>query len=173
MDLASHFLGETTTTALQKRIAMPVLVIGTDRFTRSDLAGVACFNYIAATNLSNALAEFSSVKSTRDVFELVAPRALALPHVGAIALAVLGAAFEAKGIGGATPLDAWVKKHHDPEAHHKELLTFGTFKHEAAHADKHARKADKEAAAKPDRDTRARRIRARRGANRLLRAKSA
>ncbi len=48
MDLASHFLGETTTTALQKRIAMPVLVIGKDRFTRSDLAGVACFNYIAA-----------------------------------------------------------------------------------------------------------------------------
>ena len=139
MDLTSHFLGSTTTTSLQQRIAAPVLTIGRDRFTRSDLASVSCFNYIAAGNLSKALEELG-VTSTREVFEKIAPRALAVPRVGAIALAVLGAAFEAKGLGGGTPLDAWVKKHHDPEQHHREQITFATFKHAEAEAEKKGRR---------------------------------
>lgn len=51
------------------------------------------------------------VKDLRDVYMNVSPEALALPRLGAISLAVLGAAFEAKGLGGEEPLDAWAKKH--------------------------------------------------------------
>ena len=113
MDLTSHLLGRTVVDRLQLQQAAPVLTIGRDRFTRADLSGVACWNFVAALHLSRALADIGAT-STRDVFDHVSPHQLAVPHVGVIALAVLGAAFQAKGLGGATPLDAWAQAHRDP-----------------------------------------------------------
>lgn len=135
MDLSSHFLGQTAILGLQQRLTAPVLTIGKDRFTRTDLARGLCFNFVAAAALDRAIADLH-VKSTRDLFEKIAPRDLALPRVGTIALAVLGAAFELQGLGGATPLDAWVSHHHDPARGHRERLTFATFKHAAAKRDR-------------------------------------
>jgi hypothetical protein len=130
MDLPATFLGTSTTEALKTRNATPVLQIGRDALTRHDLAGVDCFNYVAALNLSRALADIGA-KSIRDVFEHVTPMMLAVPHVGAVSLAVLGAAFEHVGVGGGSPLVAWVTKHRAPDSK-RELVTFDTFKHRAA-----------------------------------------
>jgi hypothetical protein len=57
MDLSARVLGTHATTTLRDRAAAPVLTIGRDRFTRHDLAEVECFNYVAALNLSRALAD--------------------------------------------------------------------------------------------------------------------
>ena len=130
MDLSPTVLGIHTAEVLKQRTAAAVLTIGRDTFTRHDLANVECFNYVAALNLSRVCKDLG-VESVRDVFERVTPIMLAVPHVGAVALAVLGAAFEAKNLGGAAPLVAWVRKHHDPEQSKKEITTFDTIK---AHA---------------------------------------
>jgi hypothetical protein len=130
MDLPATFLGTSTTEALKTRNATPVLIIGKDGLTRHDLAGVDCFNYVAAAHLTRALAELGA-KSVRDVFENVSPMMLAVPHVGAVSLAVLGAAFEHVGVGGGSPLVAWVTKHRAPDSK-REVVTFDTFKHRAA-----------------------------------------
>jgi hypothetical protein len=122
MDLSSTVLGATVVTYLHKTQDAAVLAIGRDRFTRSDLAAVACFNFVAAANLSAILNRELQVKDTRDVFDRVHPNRLAVPRLGAVALAVLGAAFERKGLGGDAPLVAWFKKHEiKPQ-------TFGTLK---------------------------------------------
>jgi len=110
MYLSSQFLGAGTVRQLADRATSALLVIGADKFRRRDLAHVDCYNFLAAASLSQAIAALD-VKSTRDLFERVPPAALVLPRVGAIALAVLGAAFEAKGLGGDKPLDAWVRRH--------------------------------------------------------------
>jgi hypothetical protein len=130
MDLPATFLGTSTTEALKTRNATPVLVVGKDALTRHDLAGVDCFNYVAAANLTRALSDLGA-KSVRDVFENVSPMMLAVPHVGAVSLAVLGAAFQHLGIGGGSPLVAWVTKHRAPDST-REIVTFDTFKHRAA-----------------------------------------
>src|SRR4029077_14569041 len=106
--------------------AAPLLRIGADTFDRKQLAAVACYNFVAAANLSRVLADLK-VKDTRDVFHNVPPTALALPHLGAVSLAVLGAAFEHKGLGGDAPLEAWVTKHR-PTDQRGEFLTFSTIK---------------------------------------------
>jgi hypothetical protein len=132
MNLSTRVLGSTVAHDLAERATAPVLTIGRDRFARGDLAAIACFNFNAAANLSRALASFK-VASTRDVFERIAPSALALPHVGAVALAVLGAAFERKGLGGAAPLEAWMIRHSPADVLPADALaTFSTVKHRAA-----------------------------------------
>lgn len=134
MDFSARVLGTGVATQLRERISKPVLSIGSDHFTRSSLAHVDCFNYIAASNLTTILSKELRVKNTRDLFENVSPTALALPRLGVIALAVLGAAFEAKGIGGSNPLEAWLMKHLEGD---KPIRTFDTIKHrEAAEAAK-------------------------------------
>ena len=130
MDLSVSVLGVSTAHQLQTRNAAAVLTIGRDVFTRADLAAVSCFNYVAALNLSRALADLGA-KSVKDVFDHVTPQMLAVPRIGAVSLAVLGAAFEQKGLGGSAPLVAWVMQHHDP-AHKKAVVTFDTIKHHAA-----------------------------------------
>jgi hypothetical protein len=125
MDLSASVLGQYQAAKLQSRIAMPVLRIGRDAFTRSQLAHVECFNYLACAFLTAALASLK-VKDTADVFERVPPQALALPRLGVVSLAVLGAAFQAKGVGGDTPLTAWCKKHLE------KTVTFESIKHAAA-----------------------------------------
>lgn len=111
MYLSSEILGATITRELAAREANAVLKIGSDQLTRADLARVHCYNFLAAARLSALLDEHLQVKNLKEVFEKVPPEALALPHLGTISLAVLGAAFEAKGIGGERPLENYVKRH--------------------------------------------------------------
>jgi hypothetical protein len=145
MDLSPRILGAGIAKALGERAAAPVLRLGSDSFDRRDLAAVACFNFIAAANLSRALATVRPpVKNTRDVFERVPPSALAVPGVGAIALAVLGAAFEQKHLGGDHPLEAWITTHR-AAGPRREFVTFDTLKHRTADREPADRKARRHA----------------------------
>lgn len=129
MMLSARVLGAHTVAALTARVRNAVLVIGRDRFTRADLAGVECFSYVAAANLSAQLEAFKPV-DTRDVFNRLSPLALAVPRLGAVSLAVLGAAFEHKGL---PTLDLWVTKHRAP-TDTREIVTFATIKARSADA---------------------------------------
>jgi len=126
MRLSSTILGASVVRDLQTRSQLPLLVIGSEAFTRSDLASVGCYSFIAATNLSRALTGFP-IRNTRELFETIAPASLALPGVGAIAFSVIGAAFEIKEIGGDQPLESWATKHH-PDDERREFVTFDTYK---------------------------------------------
>jgi hypothetical protein len=127
MNLSTRVLGKNVVKQLESRIATPVLSIGSDRFRLQDLSGIGCFNFSAARNLNRLLDSFVAVKSTRDLFEHVHPRELALPRLGAISFSILGAAFELKGLGGDRPLEAWVALHRD-ESSTREFVTFSTLK---------------------------------------------
>lgn len=131
MDFSTRVLGSTASTHLRELDEEAVLIIGKDRLTRSELAAVGCFNFHAAKNLSRALREHLSVKDIKTLFHSTPPSALALPHVGSISLAVLGAAFEARRLGGEAPLERYVARH----AEH--VTTFTTIK---AHEQERARK---------------------------------
>jgi hypothetical protein len=137
MDFSDRVLGSTIAHKLQDRVSSVLLRIGRDTFTRGDLAHVECFNFVAAANLSAILNRELQVKDTAEVFHHIAPAALALPRLGAVALAVLGAAFEVKGLGGDHPLERWVRNHTE---HHTdaEIVTFGSLKQrqENTHAGK-------------------------------------
>jgi|KBSMisStandDraft_5_1062788.scaffolds.fasta_scaffold00317_29 hypothetical protein len=141
MDWSVHVLGSVGT-KLQARTHAVVLRIGRDTFDRVSLSKVQCFNFTAAANLSRILTRDLEVKDTRDLFDRIHPQQLVLPRLGAVSLAVLGAAFEAKGIGGATPLANWYRKHLKVE----DRVTFTTLKtrtatHEKAADDAKPRKA--------------------------------
>lgn len=131
MDYSDLVLGRTTTKTLRERSVSTLLTIGKDRFTRSDLAKVDCWNFHAAANLSALLNQELKVKNTKDVFDNVAPSALAIPRLGLISLAVLGSAFEALGIGGPAPLEAWVRLHLQKD---ENLTTFHNLKKREAEA---------------------------------------
>jgi hypothetical protein len=144
VNLSTTLLGTTAVRALQQTVARPVLQVGSDRFTRADLAGVECYNWMAAGHLTHVLHEQLQVKNLKDVYENIPPRALALPTIGVVSLAVLGAAFEAKGLGGDDPLENWARKHALPGKKGKgqaPLTTFYTIKkHEAETGGNHNRK---------------------------------
>lgn len=125
MNLSTRVLGTNIVKEITARNAAPLLTVGKDVFYRGDLAGVGCFNFLAALRLSRALADLG-VRDVRDVFENVPPTSLVMPQVGSIALSVLGAAFEARKIGGEQPLEAWVLKHRAGSSH--PLVTFSTLK---------------------------------------------
>lgn len=127
MNLSTRILGSTAVRQLEAATTAGVLQVGSDRLTRSDLAAVGCFNFLAARNLS-ALLQGVPVKNLRDLYTRLAPGALALPHMGVISLAVLGAAFEAKGIGGETPLESWVRLHTHGDTPNQAMVTFYTLK---------------------------------------------
>lgn len=150
MILSDRILGTSTTRQLRDRATVPVLIIGRDRFARSDLASVQCFNYIAAANLSRALRDLE-VTSTQQLFDSVPPSVLAVPRIGAIALAVLGAAFEAKGIGGSAPLEQWVMRHAAKGEVEAAMVTFDTLKKREA-ADVLKEQAEKRARQRKRRD---------------------
>lgn len=128
MDLSTAVLGKATVAALQTRLATPILVIGSDRFTRHELAKTDCFNFIAAATLNTALKDIGA-KNTRDLFDHYPPWILAVPRVGPIALAVIGCAFLTKKIGGPRPLEAWMAKH--TKAGTDGIVTFSTIKKHA------------------------------------------
>ncbi len=127
MDLSHRVLGTTIATQIGTRASAVLLQIGRDTFGRADLARVSCFNFTAAANLSAILNKELKVKDTADVFYRIAPSVLVLPRLGAVALAVLGAAFEVKRLGGEHPLENWVRNHTE----HKrveDIVTFSTLK---------------------------------------------
>lgn len=142
MNLSTHVLGSHTVTYIRERAEAALLEVGNDRFTRADFSRVKCWNFAAAANLSKVLNKHLNVRDLRDVFDRIPPSALALPRIGGVSLAVLGAAFEAKRIGGSNPLEAWI-------AHHKMAMsTFDTIKkHELAdeRAEKKAKKRERRA----------------------------
>ena len=126
MYLASTILGSTAVKHLQQTADEAVLVVGSDRLGRRELAGVGCYNFVAARNLS-AILKPLQVPSLKFLFEHIPPATLALPHMGVISLAVLGAAFEARKIGGGQPLVAWVKAHAGNDEK-RAMVTFYTLK---------------------------------------------
>ncbi len=111
MDLSDRVLGSYIAKRLRERADAVLLRIGRDTFDRAALAHVDCFNFHAAATLSAVLNRHLAVKDVRDVFDNVPPAALALPRVGSIAIAVLGAVFEIKKLGGDAPLESWVTRH--------------------------------------------------------------
>ena len=96
-------------------------------FTRRDLAKSGA-TFAAAANLSHLLTSLGA-RNTRDVFDHVPPSALVLPRLGVISFAVLGAAFELKGLGGDAPLETWIAKHRPKDAA-DTFVTFDTMKHQ-------------------------------------------
>jgi hypothetical protein len=127
MNLSTTILGTTACKQLQATSKAWVIEVGSDRLTRAELAKVDCYNFVAAKNLSAVLKQLA-VKNLADLYARVPPAAVALPHLGVISLAVLGAAFEAKGIGGEAPLEAWARKHSGTNGHAQKLVTFDTLK---------------------------------------------
>lgn len=132
MDFSDKVLGSYTTRKLRERNESALLRIGRDVFTRADLAHVDCFNFLAAATLSAVLNRALNVTDTRDVFENVPPSVVALPRVGHIAIAVLGAVFEIKKLGGDSPLENWVKRHSEKGA---AVITYDSIKRREADAD--------------------------------------
>jgi len=136
MNLAANILGQTAVTKLQEGARSAVLEIGSDKINRRQLAAVDCYNFHAARMLTHILRELK-VKNLRQVYDEIPPSALAVPGLGVVSLAVLGAAFEAKNIGGETPLESYVRKHQSNGA---RTVTFDTLKHrEQTEARKEAR----------------------------------
>lgn len=137
MDWSAKVLGAHIADRFQKRTREVILKIGRDGFDRVTLARVECFNFTAAATLSAILNSELQVTDTRDVYERIHPKQLVLPRIGAVAFAVLGAAFEAKGLGGATPLASWYRKHIKAA----DRVTFAALKSRDAHehaAERHA-----------------------------------
>jgi hypothetical protein len=127
MDLASSILGSTAVKYLEDTARAHVLRVGTDTLTRGQLAAVQCYNFHAARLLSNVLHGLK-VPNLRYVYDRIPPLALALPNIGSVSLAVLGAAFEAKHIGGDTPLENYVKKHTTKNGGKVTFVTWHTMK---------------------------------------------
>jgi hypothetical protein len=127
MNLAPTILGTTACTQLQRTADEAILAVGTDRLGRRELAGVGCYNFTAARNLGTVLKPLQ-LPSLKYLYEHVPPSSLALPHLGVISLAVLGAAFEARKIGGASPLESWVRSHAEGGNEKRAMVTFHTLK---------------------------------------------
>jgi len=136
MDYSDVILGGYAARRLRERTASTLIEIGRDRFTRSDLAHVDCFNFFAAARLSDVVNRELQVKDTRDLFENIPPAALALRGVGTICYAVLGALFELKRLGSPSPLQKWCEHHLEKDEH---LVTIHTLK-EAARKTQRKRK---------------------------------
>lgn len=124
MDLSNSILGSSIVQKLQARVKAPLLTIGSDHFSRRDFARMECFNFAAAVNLDYLINHKLDKKpeDTRDLYFNFNPHLLALPRMGAISLATLSAAFEAKGLGGESPLETWLRKHE------VQIFTWGTLK---------------------------------------------
>lgn len=130
MILSRRVLGASVVNHIAAKASAPLLTIGTDVFYRHDFAQIDCFNFLAAANLSRVLQDVP-VRNARDLFERVPPSSLLLPHLGAVSLAVLGAAFEVKGLGGQAPLEAWMMLHsnvEDETGNEGGLVTFASMK---------------------------------------------
>jgi hypothetical protein len=121
--LSNAILGKTVVDQLVQRQSSPVLMIGSDGFTRVQLSKIGCFNFQAAARLTHLITNELKVKNTRELFFNVPPQHLALPGLGAICLATIGAAFEVKGLGN---LADYISKHSEKGQH---AITFMRMKH--------------------------------------------
>jgi hypothetical protein len=128
MNLPPSFLGQYAVTRLQETARSAVLEIGSDKITRKQLAQVECYNFHAARLLTGVMKALE-VPNLRHVYNEIPPAALAVPGMGVVSLAVLGAAFEAAGIGGDTPLESYVRKHAGKNGKNGKSVTFETLKH--------------------------------------------
>lgn len=126
MNLAPAILGSTTVAKLKETAGAHLLQVGSDWLTRAQLAKVECYNFHAARNLSHILHKVLGAPNLRHVYDHIPPTALAVPRMGVVSLAVLGAAFEAKGIGGDAPLESYVRKH--ATEGNRKTVTFDTIK---------------------------------------------
>ena len=127
MDFSAAVLGTSAVEKMRERVNAPVLVVGKDVFSRAVFSHVDCFHFQAALTLSAVLKqEYPKLKDLADVYEHLTPEQLALPRLGVTALAVLGAAFQAKGLGGSKPLENWVRSHLKKD---QDLVTFSSIKH--------------------------------------------
>lgn len=122
MYLSTSILGKAIVDKLEQRQSAPVLVIGSDRFTRPQLSKIGCFNFTAAARLTHLLTSELKIKNTRELFLSVPPQHLAIPQLGSICLATIGAAFEVKGLG---TLADYIARH--TEKGHT-VVTFTTMK---------------------------------------------
>lgn len=138
MHLPDTILGSATVKKIQERIAQPVLTIGTDHFTRAHLARLSCFNFLAAATLSNIVTHHLKVQNTKDLFQRIPPSALALPGLGTISLATLGAAFESK-LG--KTLSDYINHHLADDG---KVVTFSTIKSQFGGDSKAEKKAKKD-----------------------------
>jgi hypothetical protein len=127
MNLAPSVLGSYAVKRLQETADETILVVGRDTLGRKELAAVGCYNFTAARNLSAVLKPLQ-LPSLKHLFDHIPPASLALPHMGVVSLAVLGAAFEARKIGGGSPLLAWVKSHAAGGDEKRAMVTFHTLK---------------------------------------------
>ena len=73
MQLSDQILGKGAVATIKERIQAPVLVIGSDKFTRRHLASLECYNFLAASMLSNILTNHLKVKNVSDLFHNFAP----------------------------------------------------------------------------------------------------
>jgi len=153
MHLPTAILGKGTVVKLEERQSSAVLVIGDDKFTRPQLSKIGCFNFMAASRLTQYITELK-IKNTRELFQTVPPQHLALPGLGPICLATIGAAFEVKGLG---TLADYIARH--TEKGHL-VVTFATMKHNVR--DQEAAREEKKAAKKrkASRNDRAQNLRA-------------
>ena len=124
MNLFANVLGTTAVRKLEASRSAHVLVIGKDRFTRQQLAGVECFNFHACRLLTNVFNELK-VPHLQYVYDKLSPQALAMPRLGVVSLAVLGAAFEARQIGD---LQTYAQKHAVKKNGDYQIATFDTLK---------------------------------------------
>lgn len=122
MHLSHAILGTAIVAKLEDRRTSPVLLIGSDSFSRPDLSKIGCFNFLAAARLTHVLTFELKVKHTRDLFFNFGPQHLAIPGLGAISLATIGAAFECKGLG---TLADYIARHMAKGDH---VVTFTTMK---------------------------------------------
>lgn len=142
MYLSNAILGKSVVDQLVKRQSAHVLVIGSDGFTRVELSRIGCFNFQAAAILTHVITNELKAKNTRDLFFNFPPQHLALPGLGAICLATIGAAFEVKKLG---TLADYMAKHMEKGT---TMVTFSTLKHnvldqQAAKNEKREKKARK------------------------------
>lgn len=152
MFLSNEILGKAAVDQLTQRQSAPVLQIGSDKFTRVQLSKIGCFNFQAAARLTHLITNELKVANTRELFYNIGPQHLALPGLGAISLATLGAAFEVRGLGN---LADYVRRHIDKGA---SFVTFVTMKHN---------RRDAEAAKEERRAVKARKVRRQRAAHEL------
>jgi hypothetical protein len=133
MILSEHILvGRNVVDTLQQRITTPLVVIGEDKFFRTDFAKKRFFAEKAAANFSKMIAELplkNPIKNTEDFFNRITPNDLAIPKFGAFSMAVLGPIFEIKKLGGAKPIDSWALKHLQNGNKDRKLVSFNTIKH--------------------------------------------
>jgi hypothetical protein len=135
MRLSTRVLGAGTARELQMKATAAIVTIGSDHYDRSAFAAVGCFNYVAAMRLDRVI-QTLGVSSTKDLYNSIPPSAFAVPMIGSIALACLGAIFEYEKLGGEMPLESWVAKHRKDAPSGHQILTFTTIK-----KNEHAREA--------------------------------